>query len=330
MHSYSTYSSASDRKKSLFSLIELLACRPKPFLCQNTFTGSELFPEALATKKVSEKIISGKAWRRQAKARFSLIELLVVVTILLVLISLLLPTLPKVTAKAKHARWLAYIRHIRSDSNVTECFDFEDSPKSILKNYALGLNEQWQYYGSSDGIFKGSPTWTTGRWWKKGALFFNGSDACVYNDGQNTNVSTEVTVIVSFKPLAFPAQVVGKEAIFKISLSAAGNISFLTGNGWGSTNLISSEALSIGQWYHVAATYDGAIKKIYINGKQDPATRSTTGSMASSWNLLFVIAAYDDYNNPITFFSNLIVDEVVVYNRALSDREIKNHYEMGK
>lgn len=79
--------------------------------------------------------------------------------------------------------------------------------------------------------------------------------------------------------------------------------------------LASNTALNANTWYHVAATYDGATMKIYINGTLD-ASKPQTGSVNSSgtFNVGY------SYNTSRNF--NGKVDEVRVWKRALSQTEI--------
>jgi hypothetical protein len=79
-----------------------------------------------------------------------------------------------------------------------------------------------------------------------------------------------------------------------------------------------SSALAIGQWTHVATTYDGATQRFYVNGTL-VASRAQTGSMQVSGSPLRIGG-----NNAWAgeFFQGLI-DEVRVYNRALTAAEIE-------
>lgn len=82
--------------------------------------------------------------------------------------------------------------------------------------------------------------------------------------------------------------------------------------------LASITALNANTWYHVAATYDGAAMKIYINGVLD-ASKSQTGSVSS--NGAFSVGYL--YNTSRNF--NGKVDEVRVWKRALSQTEISQN-----
>jgi hypothetical protein len=76
--------------------------------------------------------------------------------------------------------------------------------------------------------------------------------------------------------------------------------------------------LPIGVWTHVASTYDGTTQRLYVNGAL-VASRAQTGSMTTSTSPLRIGG-----NNAWAgeFFGGLI-DEVRVYNRALSVTEIQ-------
>lgn len=76
--------------------------------------------------------------------------------------------------------------------------------------------------------------------------------------------------------------------------------------------------LSAGAWQHVAATYDGATMRMYINGVE-VASQPQTG-------------AIDAYNDPIVIARNVVngslyhglIDEIGLYRRALSSAEVQS------
>jgi len=79
---------------------------------------------------------------------------------------------------------------------------------------------------------------------------------------------------------------------------------------------------SNGTWYHIVATYDGANMKLYVDGKLI-GQQAQTGNLAqTAWDLLIGIRR--DNSNPF----DGIIDEVRIYNRALSVEEIQSLYQM--
>ena len=80
--------------------------------------------------------------------------------------------------------------------------------------------------------------------------------------------------------------------------------------------------LSTGTWYHIVAIYDSTVPEIrlWLNGVKK--TGSVSGSMSAITGK-FVIGRNGDMNQ---YYFDGIMDEVGVYNRAWSDKEVKNYY----
>lgn len=90
-----------------------------------------------------------------------------------------------------------------------------------------------------------------------------------------------------------------------------------------SLRLYSNTALEKDTWYHVVVTWNGSYWKIYINGKFDAqAARDRTVPDASR---SLLIGKVD--NN--TSLMNGAIDDIRVYNYALSETEINNLYHEG-
>lgn len=127
----------------------------------------------------------------------------------------------------------------------------------------------------------------------------------------------------SFKS-AFPfiSSIIGIEATGSTALLRTGDefqpanqLQFVIETGVGQQKLNSPTVLTTGTWYHVAATYDGASMKIYINGVLD-ASQPTTGA----------IVANDVFNFGRNYADSRIldgaIDEVRVWTRVLPATEI--------
>ncbi|MGI8966060.1 MAG: LamG-like jellyroll fold domain-containing protein, partial [Limisphaerales bacterium] len=78
-----------------------------------------------------------------------------------------------------------------------------------------------------------------------------------------------------------------------------------------------------GQWYHVAATWDGTVGKVYVNGSL-AATSSATNYIPNPDSPLTVGA-----RSPGDFFWNGTADEVAIYGSALTPSQILAHYTNG-
>ena len=99
-------------------------------------------------------------------------------------------------------------------------------------------------------------------------------------------------------------------------------------------DLYGSRNVNDGRWHHVAAVYDGAYMFLYVDGTLD-VSQPATGSISQNSNPACIGANAKAYvpscgcNEPGYFFNGLI-DEVSIYNRALTASEIQADYEAGK
>jgi len=96
--------------------------------------------------------------------------------------------------------------------------------------------------------------------------------------------------------------------------------------GWCVTG--STPPLTTGEWYHLAATYDGSNLNFYLNGNLISTLYSVSGSIIPSSNSLMVGKDPSNPSATIRFFKGRI-DEVAVYNRALTEEEIRGLYNIG-
>ncbi len=85
--------------------------------------------------------------------------------------------------------------------------------------------------------------------------------------------------------------------------------------------LQASYAFKIGQWYHLAGTYDGSAMKVFVNGVQI-AEEKFAGRMATDESDL-VIGKGDSQWSMGEFFDGMI-DEVRLWNVARSSQEIQS------
>jgi hypothetical protein len=88
------------------------------------------------------------------------------------------------------------------------------------------------------------------------------------------------------------------------------------------TYLSSISTFQIGNWYHIAMTYDRIKERLYVNGLLDNSMSLT--SAIQTGTTLWIGKHISVY-----YFSGKI-DDVRIYNRALSAQEIKRHYMIGR
>ena len=92
--------------------------------------------------------------------------------------------------------------------------------------------------------------------------------------------------------------------------------------------------LPLNRWCHLVGTYDGEMLRYYVDGRLEKETR-LSASHARIWDgpdtkLVIGNMSRLPFINWTDMFFNGLVDEVKVYNRALTDAEIKQMYDLPK
>jgi len=105
-----------------------------------------------------------------------------------------------------------------------------------------------------------------------------------------------------------------------INSSRRALVSIKDSEGW--KNPPSSEPLEVNKWHHIFATSDGIITKLYINGEQYSKVE-TLGFLNPSNNIYIGNWSSNQHFNGL-------IDDVRIYNRALSDEEVMFMYERYK
>src|SRR5207342_3335138 len=155
------------------------------------------------------------------------------------------------------------------------------------------------------------------------ALSFNGANARVnVNDSSSLDLTSGMTLEGWVKPTVVTSYrtLVVKERPGDLAYGLYANVAANRPEAQVSTSgqriLAGTSAIPAATWTHLAATYDGATLRIYVNGTQ-VSSLAATGTISTSTGALRIggNSVWGEY------FSGLI-DEVRVYNRALSAAEI--------
>ena len=188
-------------------------------------------------------------------------------------------------------------------------------------------------YGTNIGTLKNncpsiSPSWLVGK--NGNALSFNGSsNSVLVNNSVNLNFTTSMSVSAWIKWNINPstgvayATIVNKNGDSQYRLQHnATNTKFEFGlkTNSGDTYVTSTTTPLIGVWYHLVGTWDGSLVKIYVNGALEQ-TRARTGTMPSSTLPLKIGATSLDAR-----WFNGIIDEVSIWDKALSQEEVTQIY----
>ena len=175
----------------------------------------------------------------------------------------------------------------------------------------------------NNGTISGT-TWTTSGKYGK-ALVFNGTSTLLnINNSATLQLSSAMTLEAWVNPSTVSN--VWRDVIYKgddnyylEGTSGNGRVPAMGGTfGTSDVVLYGTGPLSASTWTHLAATYDGATTRLYVNGVQ-AASQAQTGAIKNSTNPL-QIGGDSIYGQ---FFQGTI-DEVRVYNVALTAAQIQN------
>ncbi|HEY4514639.1 MAG TPA: LamG-like jellyroll fold domain-containing protein [Candidatus Paceibacterota bacterium] len=182
--------------------------------------------------------------------------------------------------------------------------------------------------GSSDGTAYGAS-------WIDGALSFNGSGNYVQiPDSPALNPTTAVTVSMWIKPATIGGIALSKGGQYRLiagdvsptKLSARLNT---TSTGWGVGGVSGNSDLTINNWQHVALTYDGSSRKIYYNGNLDTEI-ADSGTIFDAYANYISYLYFGDYTIGSTYSYKGLIDDVKIYNRALSASELATEFTNGR
>jgi hypothetical protein len=192
--------------------------------------------------------------------------------------------------------------------------------------------------GNNDGTIYGA-TWTTGK--LDDALIFDGNNDYVQiPNNQSQQISTNQITVSAWIKLnedvgntqrrivckqEIPNCSWGLEIFGKSYGSSTGN-QIVFHDSDGSTvyyNCVSATHLNTGQWYHIVATDNEGAVRIYLNGLLDTLNNKGAGGIPSQINAPIDISKT---NPDFSFFFKGLIDDVRIYDRALSAAEVAQLY----
>jgi large repetitive protein len=182
----------------------------------------------------------------------------------------------------------------------------------------------------NNGTIAGSPTWVTSQAGLGYALNLNGtSQYATVPHNSSLNITGPITLTAWVRPAVKTTQDVVRKAInsstdgYELTL-ATGGTAFFRLNQKASLDIYRVDSTSPypfdgSTWVHIAGTYDGTTIRIYFNGAPQNSKAGPT-SITQNSNSLNIGATWNGTTSSRWFKG--LMDEVRVYNRALSDTEI--------
>ncbi len=189
----------------------------------------------------------------------------------------------------------------------------DGSPSGIATStfYSSGkLGQAFNFDGSNDYIDLGSPS----------ALNISGSFTM--------SAWVRTNTVSAYQAVYNQMSTANNLGEFQFRISDTGKLQFFRRDSQGATSVLLAAgvtALSTGTWYHLVGTYDGTTYTVYINSVSDVSTTGSASNYTASAGAKTTIGAAEAAAYPF----NGIIDDVRVYNRALTAAEVKQLYQLG-
>ena len=200
---------------------------------------------------------------------------------------------------------------------------FDNPDTNGLVHDESGAGNGGQVFGArwvSDGKFGGA--------YRFSIADFNDRIVIPNSDSLNAEDITVAAWIKATPSTGFFERIFDKDYHHGFALSLSGDwqnqgergkLLWETGNG-----TIMGRAADDNQWHHVAAVYDGRMVRCYVDGVESSSKTRKPGPLSRcGWDLCIGNSVVDYDSGELDAFDGLI-DEVRIYNRALSTAEIKS------
>ncbi|MFH1724081.1 MAG: LamG-like jellyroll fold domain-containing protein [Elusimicrobiota bacterium] len=220
-------------------------------------------------------------------------------------------------------------------ADAVDACDNPHAPPGLVSYWAFEEGEgaaAGDSYGANPGALLNGPVWTTGL--VGGALSFDGVNDHVEIPHSPSLDVDDITIELWARLDAIPPSsnrklVIrdsGSEArIWQLAVAAPGKLQFIasTSGAW-DIQILTGNKISPDEWYHIVATFDTANgAKVWVNGADWGSDNTFTGPLVKGICDI-EIGAYGG-----RWAIDGVLDEVAIYDRALSAEEIQAHYEDG-
>jgi hypothetical protein len=229
----------------------------------------------------------------------------------------------------KHYYWRIDERNSDATVSPGEVWTFQTIPATPVTDPNLvgwwkmddeggSMALDWSGFGHN-GSLVGDPNWVDG--YVGGAIELDGFDDCVdVGNPDRLNLTTEVTLAAWIKPntaanSADQSFVTKGNNSYGLRQSNTNTLQFRLNE----TTVASSPVTSAfnGQWHHLAGTFNGSQLLLYVDG----ALQATTGFAGAVPTSVYAVnIGREAVGN--RFLYNGAIDEVRIYNRALTEDEI--------
>ncbi|MFH1726783.1 MAG: LamG-like jellyroll fold domain-containing protein [Elusimicrobiota bacterium] len=183
--------------------------------------------------------------------------------------------------------------------------------------------------GGNHGTLFNAPAWETGR--SGGALGFDGVDDYV---DAGPGMFADVTEAFTFEgwlktdDTGTWRRIASRLGVLEFRMIGNGEFSLWTEGGSCYIGLAGPD-IRDGQWHHFAFTYDGSVLKSYRDGSYVVTRTGCGGPLAANANDLY-LGCWNPAPNQLIYVFLGSLDEVAVWNTALTPEEVQRHYDKGQ
>ncbi|MBF0231167.1 MAG: hypothetical protein HQK63_16485 [Desulfamplus sp.] len=209
--------------------------------------------------------------------------------------------------------------------------------EGLVAYYPFNGNANDESGNGNNGTVTGATLTSDKNGIENSAYSFDGTnDYCLFEPEDKLNLDDALTIsawINPKNPSSYYNHIVDKSNQWAFSLIGSELQVALVGvipNSWWNTGILLSETTG-NKWYHVVVTYDNSLMKnqvlVYVDGFE---SASLTVALALPLvNTTYKLAIGTQGQNPGQTLFHGDIDEVRIYNRALSESEIQKIYNSG-
>lgn len=179
------------------------------------------------------------------------------------------------------------------------------------------------------GTLTNGPIWTSGQ--ISNALSFNGSNTYI-TAGTDSSLNQAVLSIIAWVKFTNTSDMIfvqkwqySGDLGYTIEIYS-GNILFAVGGGNGSYPTYSATTAGSGSWHLIAGVFDGTTQFLYVDGQLRGFVSSNRTTAQGSGDMRIGGRSSGGAN---TSWMNGSIDDVRIYNRALTQSEISQLYNTG-
>jgi VCBS repeat-containing protein len=213
-----------------------------------------------------------------------------------------------------------------TDSTLVGCWQMEENGGTLLLDGSSYSNNATLY---------GGPAWVTGIGGSY-AIDLNGtSQYATVPDNASLDIEDQITILAWIRPEQYATQDLIKKATqgsvngYELSLATTKSDASSQRVFFRINQVLNGESYRInattmypidGTWMHVAATYDGSVMRLYINGVEEANLTLPAGTKIKLNDVPLSIGAQ---STPSRYFKGWM-DDARIYHRALSPEEIES------